>query len=447
MSRANPPSESFRPTRVHRWKFHAPHEGQREARELIRKPEARVVVLGFGRRWGKTTMVEAALEDVIAGQKVIWSSHRYAAVDVAWRYAMECVPATAVVKKREKDHYLQLNTGGSLQMFSLDDPDSAIGYSARYHYLDEAARMSKEARDQTAPATVADYNGTIVVMTTPRGKKGRAAWVHRDVMKAKAGEPGFFYRSGPSWENPKPEIREWCAWYEKNVDVQTYRQEILAEFLDEAASVISLDSVCTLGGTFSQPVMLPYAAPWDGEETCVAGLDLGDSQNFTVLTIIGKKSGRMLAADRFQHMGWFPQVSRLSKTFERFCKPSVPSANPWEPPAPPRTLHVFTDVTGLGAPVVEMLHQAAAGKPISIVPIMFDNDEKQGMIDSLKFAIEQNQISMPYLREYVEEADALSEDLLPSGVHRYAAPEGYHDDCVWSLALAVRGRRRVISDD
>jgi len=44
---------------------------------------------------------------------------------------------------------------------------------------------------------------------------------------------------------------------------------------------------------------------------------------------------------------------------------------------------------------------------------------------------------------------AYEAERLPSGMLRYSAPEGYHDDCVMALALAWHGasERPPVEDD
>jgi hypothetical protein len=404
-------------TRIHEWQFTEPHSGQAAARELIHRPEARVVVLALGRRWGKTTMVEAAVEDAARGAKVLWSGHRYSSVQLAWNYAIRCLASSAITRKRETDFLIETNAGGMLKMFSLDDPDSGLGWGGRYHYLDEAARISIEARDQTVAATVADHNGTIIALTTPRGKRGRGGWVFRDYQKAVQAEAGYFFRKGPSTENPNPAIAAWCAWAEKNLPRKIYEQEILAEFLDDGGAILDLRSVCVNGGTADDPVRLPFREPHGGER-CVLGVDLAKTQDFTVVAAVGERSGRLRFMDRFNRLDWPVQVERVKRIHEEYPGP------------------IYVDATGLGDPVVSMFYAAH----VPITPVKFTNESKTAIIQGLQVAVERREFTMPWITEAVAEADTLEVETLSSGKLRYEGAEGFHDDVVIALGLVFYGR-------
>ena len=52
---------------------------------------------------------------------------------------------------------------------------------------------------------------------------------------------------------------------------------------------------------------------------------------------------------------------------------------------------------------------------------------------------ERGTITIPNDPALIGELQAFEAKPLPSGLTRYAAPEGLHDDCVMSLALAWQG--------
>jgi hypothetical protein len=58
------------------------------------------------------------------------------------------------------------------------------------------------------------------------------------------------------------------------------------------------------------------------------------------------------------------------------------------------------------------------------------------VIDALALAFERRQITLPDLPWLVAELEAYEADRTPTGLVRYGAPEGLHDDGVMSLALA-----------
>ena len=60
-------------------------------------------------------------------------------------------------------------------------------------------------------------------------------------------------------------------------------------------------------------------------------------------------------------------------------------------------------------------------------------------------AIEQKEFTMPWIAEAVSEGETFEADVLSSGRMKYGAAQGFHDDIIISLALAIRAARRRIT--
>ena len=67
------------------------------------------------------------------------------------------------------------------------------------------------------------------------------------------------------------------------------------------------------------------------------------------------------------------------------------------------------------------------------------NSTKADIIESLAAAFEQGNIRILNDATLIAELQAYEVDRLPSGMVRYSAPDGLHDDCVMSLAMAWHG--------
>jgi hypothetical protein len=400
-------------------------------REKANKKDCRVVVCALGRRWGKTVGgIDMALDMGLhrAPLHIGWFAHQNDAVRVAWEEMVKRVPHTAVSKKLDSLHDLQIVNGTRVEMFSTDNPDKALGRAFDIIFIDEGARVSAEARDQAIAPMVADTNGPIIVFTTPKGKKGPGRWVYRDFRKAQAGEPGYYCMQGPTYENPNKNIQEWAEWAKDNLPKDIYEQEVLATFLDYGAGVLDFTDVCTEGGTEQEPVEIPYDAfPGDYKESpvnedCIMGLDLAQRNNWMVATVLGMESGILYAMDRYRHLPWEVQVERAGRLAKKY-----------------RCL-AFVDATGLGGPITEMMEEA----DVDVEPVVFTSDVKQTLIQGLQVAVERREIRTPYIAEMVAEGETFEAELLQSGRVRYQAGEGFDDDIVTSLALAVYGRQRCL---
>jgi hypothetical protein len=89
----------------------------------------------------------------------------------------------------------------------------------------------------------------------------------------------------------------------------------------------------------------------------------------------------------------------------------------------------------MGGPVIEQLRKD--GLPVTAFTTT--NASRAAAIEALALAFERGSITIPNHAALLGELQAFEAKSLPSGLTRYAAPEGLHDDCVMSLALAWQG--------
>jgi hypothetical protein len=227
---------------------------------------------------------------------------------------------------------------------------------------------------------------------------------------------------------------------ERNLPSEEFRRLYESDFLTTGAGVLNLLPACKNGGDELHPVELPFSEPWEHNEPCVAGMDLAKERNFTVLSIVGMQSGRLKAMDRFQRMPWEAQMARAVTTLRQYSRTMKESRASGKPA---QSIPLYLDATGIGGPVLEVLVRVAAEQAIDCIPIVFDNQKKQAMVAAIQVGVEQETFSMPYIAEAVEEAANLERAGLSTSV-KYHAPEGMHDDIVWSLGLALYGRTKSI---
>ena len=86
----------------------------------------------------------------------------------------------------------------------------------------------------------------------------------------------------------------------------------------------------------------------------------------------------------------------------------------------------------MGEPLIEQLQQD--GLPVT--PFVTTNATKAAAIEALSLAFERGEIEILNDPALIGELQAYEAKRLPSGLLRYGAPEGMHDDCVMALALA-----------
>ena len=154
------------------------------------------------------------------------------------------------------------------------------------------------------------------------------------------------------------------------------------------------------------------------------GIDWGRTHDATVFSVLDVTTNELIYLDRMTKTPYETQVNRLKALHGRF-RPTV----------------IIAEANSMGQPLIEPLQRD--GLPVR--PFQTTNATKQAIIDGLTMAFEQETIRILPDETLIDELQAYEMETLPSGLIRYGAPAGLHDDCVMSLALAWQPRRRGTS--
>lgn len=359
----------------------------------------------MGRRWGKTVMGGAIVANVLRQHgKAAWIVPSYKNGRPLWRWMRSTFAGLAQSGKvdiSKADQVITTHRGGFFAIYSEENIDSARGEWFHVIVNDEAAKFREESRYDVIEPLVADCDGDIIDISTPRGRN----WFWREAMKADGHEQVFFH--APTSSNPSPAIRKAATMAKERMPERSYRQEWLAEFVDDG------------GGVFrhvAELATLQPATPYQGQ--FVLGVDWGKSNDFTVLTMIDVASNHMVAMERFNQIDYVIQMGRLKALYEQW-KPDV----------------IVAERNSIGEPLLEQLYRDG----LPVMAFTTTNATKAAVIDGLAMALERRQITLINDPVLVSQLQAYEMERLPSGMMRYSAPDSMHDDCVMSLALAWHG--------
>ncbi len=185
-----------------------------------------------------------------------------------------------------------------------------------------------------------------------------------------------------------------------------FAQEILAQFLDDAGGVFRGVLACATLEKTPDP---------DPSHTYVIGCDWGKSNDYTVFAVVDVTARTLVALDRSNRVDYTVQRGRLQALSEH-----------WKPAS------VIAESNSMGQPIIEAL--ARSGLPVR--SFTTTNASKAVIIEALALAFERKDITILNTPVLTAELQAYEAQKLPSGLTRYSAPEGMHDDCVMGLALA-----------
>lgn len=379
-----------------------PHVAQLE---ILRAAQAyRFVCAVCGRRFGKTEAgKQVQIRRALAGGFTWWISPSYPMSTEIWNeYKTMLAPVTA--DKSEQDRRLQLVTGGVIQVKSGHDPDALRGRGLDLAVLDEAAFIRKEVWEAAIRPALTDKKGSALFLSSPSGRNWFwGAWMRGNNPAYPAWKSLHFPTSANPLIDPA-EIEEARALLPERL----FKQEFLAEFLDDGGVVFRNVDSCATAPLHAQP-------EHDAGARYVFGVDWARDNDFTAIVVLDVHAKRMVAMEQFNQIGWALQRGRLAAL-----------AAVWKPDV------IWAEANSIGGPNIEALQ--AEGLPV--IPFTTTAESKGPLIESLALAFERGEITIQPDPVLLDELRAYSLERLASGRYRYGAPAGLHDDCVIALALA-----------
>lgn len=373
-----------------------PHPGQ----ALVHRDGARFKLLACGRRWGKTRLgVNECLDVAAKGGRAWWVAPSYKMSEVGWR-PLRQIAGKIGAEIRKVDRQVILPGGGEVSVRSADNPDSLRGEGLDFVVVDECAFVPELAWTEALRPALSDRQGRAMFISTPKGRN----WFWRLWQRGMDDTQGE-WRSWqfPTSGNPFIAPTEIDA-ARRDLPERIYLQEYEAQFLEDA------------GGVFRRVMSVATATEADPEEghEYVMGVDWGKSNDFTVLAVGDLTAGRMVYLDRFNQIDYRVQRQRLQALADRY-DPGV----------------IIAESNSMGEPIIEQLQYD--GLPVR--GFTTTNATKAQIIEGLALAIERGEIALLNDPTLIAELQAYEMDRLPSGMVRYGAPEGMHDDTVMATAL------------
>lgn len=379
------------------------------AQKLIDDCNARFIVAVCGRRFGKTTSIpRKRIKAILGGAAGAYFAPTYKMLQNFFRDTKQLLaPITTHVSKQE--HRLEFLGGGSLTMWSLDNPESVRGQKYAFADIDEAAMLGnslEEAWFAVVRPTLTDYKGSAAFWSTPRG----VSFFHKLFMRGSdPAYPDWAAFQFPTSSNPFIDPAEIeAARLELPEDI--FKQEYLAEFIAGEGSVFRNITPC---------LTAPTSSPSDhANHRLVMGVDFGQINDFTACSIVCENCCAEVELDRFNKIDWEFQRAKLLSHIEKW-----------------NVAFTLVEENSIGSPNLEALQKAS---PRTIKGFLTTAQSKPPLIQSLALAFEREEykwLNIPIATAELEAYEATRNHV--TNRVQYSAPSGAHDDTVISRALAV----------
>jgi hypothetical protein len=380
-------------------KLKEPHAAQMKVIEESR----RFNVVCCGRRWGKTQLgMDRLIETSLGGQPVAWFSPSYRIMGEVWR-ELQSVLGQVIRQKNEQEKRLELIGGGVIELWSLDSPDAGRSRKYALVVVDEASLIPSlaQAWQESIRPTLADFKGKAWFLSTPQGMNYFKELFDRG---QDSQEKDWASWQMPTQSNPFIDPAEIEA-SRRDLTESRFNQEYLAQFVDSEGSVFR---------RVMQAATAVPTQPEDGREYII-GCDWGRTQDYTVFVVLDAQSQAMVALDRSNRVDYAVQRARLQKLVDL-----------WQPK------QILAETNSIGQPILEQLEREG----LRVQPFTTTNTSKKLAIEALVLAFERGDIRILNDSVLISELLAYRAEQLPSGLLRYGAPSGQHDDCVMALAIA-----------
>jgi len=411
-------------------KMRPPHRGQIPILYSL----ARFIVALCARRFGKTQLgIDKTTKAVIEDPGMYWwvgLSWRSASLKRAWRLLKKRFRQVPGVIIREVDKEIHLPNGSMIWMRTAEAEDSLDGEGLKGVVLDECTMMKEVIWTQHIRPALADFRGWALFIGVPKGKnwvyrlftRGRLfVWEETKYKKVTNGiddpdgslkYPGWASYQCPTSANPFIEPAE-IAEAENELPDRVYRQEFMAEILDDDSAVFG-DLKQVIYGELEEP---KHNARYYG------GIDPARLKDYFVIIIV-EEQGHVVAYDRMNKRTWEHMYDRTEELLKKY-----------------NDAQAYVDSTGVGDPVQEALWN----RHLNVNGIDYRKDNnKVRLVETLIMAVERKTVSWPKeLNTLTKEMEIFEADIRPTGRIKYSAPEGEHDDCVNSLALANMAREKL----
>ena len=295
-----------------------------------------------------------------------------------------------------------------IQCKSTTEPMSLLGEELDLCILDEAALIPEKVYFQYIyPLTISKSRNTkTYLISTPRGKN----WFQKLFIRLKGQGSAFQFNSldGVETDAEKLEL------IKQTTPDLLFRQEYMAEFLDEAGTVFKDLEQIIAGRTEDALPQHHY----------VMGVDLGQMDDYTAISIFDIDNHQLVHQDRFRGIEYPLQKEHIIAKARRY-----------------NNARVIIDATGVGKPIYQDLGQSG----IFVEDFVFTGKSKEELIGNLIVFAKEKYITIPNIEYLIDELKAFEYQYINETTGerlrnpKYSAPKGQHDDCVMSLALACWG--------
>ena len=386
------------------------HEGQKRVVDLL-KGTAKYITVVAPRQTGKTfTAMQAILYWAIndMGCKIFFASPTYSQAKKVMEDLYNAIVESGIVESYNKsDFTIKLRNGSVIMFKSTERVDNLRGYTGDYMVIDESAYHQEEAWASVLKPIMLVRGKKVLFISTPKGnnwfKKMYDAGQDPD-------QPDYASCRMHYTENPYLDIKE-LEEAKRTLPTHIFQAEYEGTFTESGQTVFA-DTTPNQFHRWTSPVGRVYCA-----------LDLGRANDFTVATFMDEQ-GKVVDIYRNNLQDWSVMIQEIIVLIKKW------------------NATVMVETNSIGDVVFEMIKKQWQNTH----PFVTTSKSKNEIIEGLAVDLNNGDIKIPSPELFGAlqfELSIYEYDYSPKTRSiRYNSPNGFHDDCVMSLAICNANRKQ-----
>ena len=386
---------------------------QKEAYDIIHKADCMFLVARWSRQCGKTVFAEIMMIEYLCKPYTFsaYISPTFAQGKKVFAELTQILEGTSLIKKANaQDLKIETIYGSTLKFFSMESPTSIRGNTVSgLLVLDEAAFFPTQLADGSDPyynvifPIIKARKPKVLVISTPNGRQG----MFYDLYLKAFNEEKYYYQITSTIYDDDLIKQEEIEELKRGYPPLAWKQEFEVQFLDNALTVFP---------NFASCFNCNYS-----HGKCYCGIDPSSvGEDNTILTFVNEnKEVRQYKID-----------GTLDEKYEAMAN-LINSYNP---------VATYIENNSIGEVMANEIKKKLKRKS-NFYSFTTTNESKKQYISMLAVDIANNEIHFEERNKLLySELSTFTFKLTKGGNITYAARDGFHDDTVTSLGIALQCR-------
>lgn len=388
-------------------------KSQKEAYKSAHRAEIKFLTLVWSRQSGKSTLMKIlCIEKLFRRRRTIgYVCRNYLLAKKLYKDVLNIFPKEYLKTANASDLIIESVYGSTLQFYSSESGDSLRGITLNYLILDEFAFFANAETlwNEILFPTIKVSGVQTIFVSTPNGKNNL---FYQMYLRGISKEYPQYHSILKTIEDDGLITAEDTEMIQKQIPELSFRQEFLCEFLDSALTFFTGFEDCF------QHIVHNYKKTW-------IGIDLsGDGKDETILTKINEDN----VVEQFKIVGTLDQkYTRLAEIINNTV--NLQSA--------------FVEINGLGSPMLNEIRKLVKDNH-KLKEWTTSNSSKEEIISDLAVCIaNKNIIFDENDKELYSQFGTFVCKYSKTGKLQFAAQNGFKDDRIMSLAIALKAKKSI----